>query len=160
MAWQCSTDEILSAIRTAIGETLTIGSHTLTWQSMPEGPLLRWLSEDTDYPLIIIEPGDSTAPRVSAHLIEITVPVTISVVVQVSTSGPQGVAPSQYKSCRLIGEAVLAKLMDAGPNLGTTWLMRHPRRWGVNYSVSQAMSDHGLLIYEISLDLVYCEEDH
>lgn len=158
MGWECQTDAILSAIRTAIGESVTIGTHTLTWRSTPEGPLMRWLDEDADYPLIVLEPGDSVAPQ-STELVEITVPVKVSVVIQVSKTGSGGVAPAQYKSCRLVGEAVLARLMDAGHNLGTTWLHRFPRKWGVDYQASQAYSDHGLLIYEITMDLKYHERD-
>lgn len=158
MAWSAQTDGILTAIRTAIGDSVTVGTHTITWQSMPEGPLMRWLGEDTDYPMIVLEPGESSAPP-STELLEITVPITVSVVIQVSTTGTGGVAPAQYKSCRLVGEAVLAKLMDAGHQLGTTWLQRFPRRWGVDYDASNAHSDHGLLIFSMDFDFKYFERD-
>lgn len=157
-AFALSTGEVLDAIRDAIGDTLTVGSHTLTWQKKPEGSPLRWLGELTDYPVIILQPAD-TDNRDSPSLLDLELPVDIYVVVQASNAGSSGIAAGTYKTIRLVGEGVVGKLMDAGPQLGTDWLQRVFSSGGVDYDLTEAFADHGLLIYRARFTCRYFESE-
>lgn len=153
-----STGEVLDAIRDVIGDTLTIGTHTLTWQKKVEGSPLRWLSELTDYPVIILQPAD-TDNRDSPSLLDLELPVDLYVVIQATNAGSSGIAAGTYKTIRLVGEGVVGKLMDAGPQLGTTWLQRTFSSGGVEYDLTEAYADHGLLIYRTRFTFRYFENE-
>lgn len=159
MAWVFGVDDVLAAIRTQIGASITVGAHTLTWVYLVEGPPQRWLDHpDTQYPLIILQPSDVT-PTDGPALVRLELPVEITIVIAAATAGSTGVAPAMYKTARLVGEAVMAKLMDAGPHLGVvgSWLTRALGPCGVDYETCERNADHGLLAYKGTLEFVWYE---
>lgn len=158
MAFALSTDSLLSAIRTAIGDTLTVGDHTLTWTKKVEGPPLRWLSETTDYPLIILQPAE-TDNEDGPQLLDLRLPVDIFVVIQASNAGTSGIAPGTYKTIRMVGEGVVAKLMNAGPTFGAFWLQRSFVSGGVDYDMTEMLADHGVLVYKARFLFRYFERE-
>lgn len=158
MTFALSTGETLDAIRTAIGTSLTVGTHTLTWQKKVEGPPLRWLGELTDYPVIILQPDDTTGED-GASLVGLELQVNIYVAIQATNAGSSGIAAGTYKTIRLVGEGVVGKLMDAGPRLGTDWLQRRYVDGGVDYNLTDELADHGLLIYRTRFSFKYYEAE-
>lgn len=155
-----STDDTLTAVRTAIGSSVTVGTKTFTWTKQVEGPPLAWLEEKNDYPLIILEPQDTAIAR-GTNLLPLELATDIHVVLLASSagSGTAKVAPAAYKTARLVGEAVFDKLMDAGPRLGTNWLQRHPVAAGVNYDLCERYNEHGLLVYSMQFSFEYFEAE-
>lgn len=153
-----STDSVLTAIRTGLGASVTVDTTTLTWTKKVEGPPLAWLEEKNDYPLIILEPQDTDIAE-GTNLLQLSLPVDIHVVLLASSAGNSGVSPAAYKTARLVGEAVVDKLMDAGPRLGTSWLERHPVAAGVNYDLCERYNEHGLLVYSMQFNFRYFEAE-
>ncbi len=158
MAFALSTGDILDAVREAIGASLTVGTHTLTWTAKVEGPPLRWLGETSDYPLIILQPAD-TDNEDGPALLRLDLMLDVYVVIQTSNAGSSGIAPGTYKTIRLVGEGVVGKIMDAGPHLGETWLARRFVSGGVDYDTTEMMADHGLLVYRARFGFRYCERE-
>lgn len=156
MSWALSTDDALTALRTAIGTSLTVSETTLTWQKLVEGHPLRWLSEAADYPLIIFQPEDTDATDGAAR-IGLDLLVTVHVCIQTTSGG--SIAPAHYKACRTVGEGVVAKIMDAGHRLGTDWLARRLVSCGVDYDTTEQFADHGLLVYRAQFALGYQEAE-
>jgi len=159
MAWAFGVSDVLAAIRSQIGTSLTVGAHTFTWAYIVEGPPQRWLDDpDTQYPLIVLQPSD-VDPGDGPRLIQLDLPVEITVVIKAASAGATGVAPAMYKTARLVGEAVMAKLMDAGAHLGTTWLTRILGPCGVDYATCEINADHGLLAYKGTLTCRWFEAE-
>ena len=158
MAFGLSTDDALTALRAAIGASVTVGTTTLTWTQKVEGPPLRWLPDAASYPLIILQPQD-TENADAASLLQLDLPVEVYVVVKAASAGASGLAASAYKTIRLVGEKVVAAVMDAGPRLGTNWLERRFVSGGVDYDLSEALNDHGLLVYKAVFALRYYESE-
>ena len=158
MAWALSTDAILTAIRTAIGDTLTVSGTTLTWTKKVEGEPLRWLGATADYPLIILQPADTDADS-GPKLLPLDLQVDVVVALEATRAGSSGVAPAAYKTARVVGEGVVAKIMDAGPRIGTTWLQRRLISCGVDYDLCEALNDHGLLVYRARFGFRYFEQE-
>ncbi len=158
MSFALSTGDVLDALRDAIGVALTIGDHTLTWTKKVEGPPLRWLDATADYPLIILQPADTDCEDGPA-LLDMRLPVDVFIVIQATNAGATGIAPGTYKTIRLVGEGVVAKIMDAGPHLGETWLQRSLVNAGVDYDLTEMLADHGLLIYRARFLCRYFERE-
>jgi hypothetical protein len=127
---------------------------------MVEGePLVFLADEDTDYPLIVLQPHDTEAEDAQS-LIKLEMPVDIHLALKASSAGPTGVAKTVYKTARLIGEAVVAEVMDAGASMGgTSWLQRRLISCGVDYETTEQYADHGLLIYKARFGFRYFNEE-
>ena len=156
MAWSFGTSEVLSKVRAAIGPSTTVGSTTFTWKTVAEGPLLRWLDDKTtDYPAIILDLGDGAAQDQKSK-IRCIQPLTVWVVVQSTAASATGISPKVYEMTRLLGEAVLASIMNTGPRLGSEALNdRALVSWGVDKEATGEFQDRGLCIYRGTFEIGY-----
>ena len=158
MAWSLSTETILDQIRDAIGTSTTVGSSTLTWKWKLEGPPLRWLAERSDYPAIVLEPGDTEGTPSTTQVI-LDLPVTIYVIVKVSrVREASPISAKVYEMVRQCGEAVLADIMDKGNKLGGSIVQdRDFVRAGVDYDTTDEVFDDGLAVYAMEIVFNYIE---
>lgn len=159
MAFALATDTALDAIRDALGTTVSIGTADLTWVRRLEGDPLRWqevLDDAADYPSYIMRPGQSRATGGTA-LKRVVLPVTTSVIVRHQDPTVRGLSPKAYKAVRLVGEACVAAIEDAGHHMGTTAGIsdRQLIECGVDYDLTEAMADHGLAVYSLTHEFIY-----
>lgn len=161
MSFALGTDEALDDLRAAIGTSVTVGSHTFTWQHMIEGPLLRCLEDlDQDYPSIVIEVADTDAAMQGGAKWRMELPVTVWVILPTGAASATGVSARIYQMTRKVGEAVLSAIMDAGPKLdGSVVSDRQLGRFGVDYATTHDLADHNLCLYHIDLTLVYYQDE-
>jgi len=162
MAFALGTDIVLDAIRTALGSTLTVGGQTLTWVHKLEGDPLRWrgvLESVADYPCYIMRPG-MTAATTGAALKELRLPVTIHVLLLHESAAAKALSPKVYRAVRLVGEAMVGKLEDAGLNLDSSYIAaRDLVECGVDYDLTEALADHGLAVYAATYEFRYYERE-
>jgi len=156
MAFTASTTNILNEIRTQIGGTVTDGTTTLTWKWKLEGPPLRHLEEQTDYPALVLEPGDTEGEE-SASQIMLDLPVMHYVIIKASRMRDTGAASAKaYETVRLFGEAALTTLMDSGNRLGGSIVDdRNLTSFGVDYATTEEVIGDGLLVYAFGITYTY-----
>ncbi len=159
MSFSLSTDTVLDAIRDTLGATVAIGTAALTWARALEGDPLRWatvLDDTADYPCYIMRPEETTGDSGPA-LKRLTLGVTVHVMVRHQDTTVRTLSPKAYKAARLVGEACVAKLEDAGHHLGTTACiaMRRFVRAGVDYDLTESVADHGLAAYSLTYEFDY-----
>ena len=166
MSFELGTDDILAAIRTTIGESTTVGTEpdtlTVTWKRKLEGPPLRWIEDlSAGYPMIVLEPQDTAmddgVPSVNYN--ELDLVVLVHAVVPTATLTGSEAAATAYRVLRLVGETLVATLMDAGEALGTTFAVRRVTRFGVDYDSTAALFDKKLCLYTIEAAFTYYEQE-
>lgn len=158
MAWSLSTDNILAALRTAMGTGVTVGSKTFTWAYVAEGPLLRYLETAASYPMLVLVPED-TESRGGAKVLDLTCQVSVYVVLKSAYAETHGVDAALYTAVRMVGEAVLAKVMDDGARQGTDWLRVRFLRAGVVYDATEQYADKGLAVYGFTVEASYYQTE-
>jgi hypothetical protein len=166
MSFELGTDDILSAMRTTVGESTTVGTApdtlTVTWQRKLEGPPLRWINDlSAGYPLLTLEPQDTTMEHgvPGANYNELDLVVLLHAVIPTATLTGSGAAATAYRVLRLVGEQLVNTLMDAGSALGTSFATRRVLRFGIDYSLTEALFDKKLCVYSIECGFVYYEAE-
>jgi len=159
MAFPAQTEAALDALRTAIGAATTIGTapdhETFTWAWKLEGPPLRWLDSLSDYPVIILQPGDTEITGGPA-LAQCDLTVTLHIVIKASSAFTSVQSNKIYELTRMVGEQVVSDIMDAGKALNTEWVSdRYLLSFGMNYPDTEEVFDDGLAIFGAALMIRY-----
>lgn len=161
MSYNAQTDEILALLRTTIGDSTTIGTDpntvTVTWQAKPEAPVLRYLDKGTDFPAVVLDPGETeqdAGPGV--NVLRLTLPITISLVIDRATLIDNTAEATIHRCLREFGETVVGTLMDAGPNLGSDTLDEfHVLGYGRDDETPEMLERSDFGVYAIRTESVY-----
>jgi len=154
--FETNTDEVLDAVRDAIGPTIVVGGKTITWQWMLEGPPLRWLSDVHDYPMVIIHPLVTASMMGGGNMYRMGLPIRVYLVAEFS-SVVSATNTQIYTALRRMGEAVLAQVMNVGSRLATPDIVsdRIVSAFGVDYDLTDALAESRLGVYFFDLTVTY-----
>jgi len=162
MGFAFGTDIILDAIRAKIGPTLAVGGQTLTWAHVFEGQPLRWLdtlNSPSDYPCYVMRPEETQAESGTSHK-KLVLPVTVSIAIRHPEAQSTIISPKAYRAARLVGEAVVAKLEDAGHNWGSQYIhSRDLDTCGVDYDLTEELADQGIACYSLIYNVTWYERE-
>ena len=111
------TDELVDAIRTMLGSTITVGSNSSNINSKPEGHPMWWIAK-AKYPLCVILPVDAPfehAPRQS----KVIYGFSIFYVMEMADANTE--FPNPHQLCRKRAEVLLGRL-EADKTLGLSYV--------------------------------------
>lgn len=162
MAFDPATGILISALRTALGTSVVVEDVTYTFQWVVEGPIEDWLADTVNYPMLVFDIPIADATKAGEPVFMVRMDQGFSVYIVIPRGAMHenpNVPPRRWELIRLIGEAMLRRLMGTGPQLGTTVLKRELQQFGIDRATPALVGNPGVLVYVMKFGAQYHDKD-